>query len=270
MSVLLAGNWKMYKTRKQAVDFIDAMRPRIQQAAPNLPQMVICAPFTLLESLQNAIAELPIQVGAQTMADKLEGAFTGEISVAMLTDLGLNWVIVGHSERRQYYGETNDTVAAKTKLALEHKLTPIVCVGETLDQRDQGITDTLVTEQVNAVLHTGVDPKQVVFAYEPIWAIGTGKVCEADEANRVCALIQALAPGSRVLYGGSVKPDNATVLFGQPAIDGALIGGASLEPDSYWALVDIAMRNQKNNSLGLEGPGFYDHTDRYPSVGARA
>jgi triosephosphate isomerase (TIM) len=249
MTILLAGNWKMYKTRAEARAFVEILRNKRVDASPNPAQLVLCAPFTCLETLLNAVGDLPIQIGAQTMADKTEGAYTGEVSAPMLQDLGLQWVIVGHSERRQYYGETNETVATKTQLALDHQMTPIVCVGESLQQRDAGDTDRFVTEQVQAVMATGVDARKLVFAYEPIWAIGTGKVCEAEEANRVCALIHQLAPGCRVLYGGSVKPDNAAHLFGQPAIQGGLVGGASLDADSYWALALAAQQTQVNMTM---------------------
>ena len=249
MTILLAGNWKMFKTRAEARTFVEVLREKLAHAAPNPPQLLLCPPFTCLETLLNAVGDLPIQIGAQTMADKTEGAYTGEVSAAMLQDLGLQWVILGHSERRQYYAETNATVAAKALLALEHDLSPIVCVGESLEQREAGETDRFITEQVQAVMATGVDARKLVFAYEPIWAIGTGKVCEAEEANRVCALIHQLASGSRVLYGGSVKPDNAEQLFGQPAIQGALVGGASLDPESYWTLALAAQQGQKNMSM---------------------
>jgi triosephosphate isomerase len=183
------------------------------------------------------------------MSQHAEGAYTGEISAEMLLDVGCDWVVLGHSERRTYYGETDQGVNAKAKVALERGLTPIICVGETLEQREAGETDALIRTQTLAAVQ-GIDPKQyskLVFAYEPVWAIGTGKVCESPEANRVCALIRSIlaesgdASQTRILYGGSVKPDNAQELLNQSDIDGALVGGASLTVAQFWPIIQAGM-----------------------------
>lgn len=247
--ILIAGNWKMYKTTSEAKAFVEALANTISPIPQSaLPQVVIAAPYTTLATVKAAIDQHQVQaeVAAQNMESKHEGAYTGEISPAMLLDIGVKTVVIGHSERRQYYNETDESVNAKTLAALREHMTPIVCVGELLSEREAGQTDAVVERQVLEALK-GIDANQfakLVFAYEPVWAIGTGKVCESPEANRVCGLIRSILNRSgngeavRVLYGGSVKPDNITELLGQSDIDGALVGGASLDPASFFKLIE--------------------------------
>jgi len=248
---IVAGNWKMFKTTGEAADFVQALWKKVQaHDSAELPEIVICPPFTALATVQETVSQLgaPFVIAAQTMESRDNGAYTGEVSPPMLLDLGIRWVVIGHSERRQYYNETDETVAAKTVAALKHGITPIVCVGELLQDRETSQTDHVIEQQVLAVLdkiHADDIPK-IVVAYEPVWAIGTGKVCEAAEANRVCGLIRhhlrnaGSGDQTRVLYGGSVKPDNMQQLMQQSEIDGGLVGGASLEPDSFAALIEHA------------------------------
>jgi triosephosphate isomerase (TIM) len=254
--LLIAGNWKMVKTRAEAVNFANTLAPFLLPLASEqgLPQLMLCPNFLALQPLQQVLNDLtlPITVVAQTMESRPEGAFTGEVSPVMLIEAGISTVLLGHSERRQYYNETDDTVAAKTKAALAHGLSPIICVGETLTQREAGKTDVVITQQVTTALQdlNADQLSPIVLAYEPVWAIGTGKVCEAIEADRVCGVIRALmlqlfglsvAEQTRILYGGSMNPDNAIGLLALPNIDGGLIGGASLKPESYLALVKAAI-----------------------------
>ncbi|MFN8615427.1 MAG: triose-phosphate isomerase [Vampirovibrionales bacterium] len=253
---LIAGNWKMMKTRPQAQQFVADLAALCKQGCNAEVEWLICPPFTALASVETSItaANLPVKLGAQTMESQPEGAYTGEISAAMLVDAGVSYVILGHSERRQYYGETNATVAAKVQAAVAAGLTPIVCVGETLEQREAGVTDAIVIQQVTeglALLQQEKGP--LALAYEPVWAIGTGKTCEAPEANRVCGLIREtvasvlgtnVAQVTRVLYGGSVKPTNSGELFALSDIDGALIGGASLVASDFHAIGMSAKTSQ--------------------------
>lgn len=255
-TILVAGNWKMNKTPSETVLFLE----QLQQAMPPLTHSVealICPPTIALDSAVQATENSTVSIGAQTMDYNESGAYTGEISARMLTDCGVNHVIIGHSERREYYNETDTTVAHKAKTALKHGLTPIICVGETQTQRDAQQTDMVVANQVKQGLaRLSADRPNitdVVLAYEPIWAIGTGKTCDATEANRVCGHIRAVikavlgasaAEKIRVLYGGSVKPSNATELFGQSDIDGGLVGGASLDVESYMGLLNAALAQQ--------------------------
>lgn len=245
---LMAANWKMHKTRLDARQFISDLITCVQpNALDHKVDMVICPPFTSLEILSDSLLQTTPtawSLGAQTMDYHDQGAYTGEVSAQMLTDLSVSFVIVGHSERRAYYQETDQTVNLKIKQALANRITPIICVGESLEQRESGQTDNCVQNQVQLALE-GLTPDQrerVIFAYEPIWAIGTGKVCQAQEANRVNGLIRQWAQNDaiRVLYGGSMKPDNVVELMNQPHIDGGLVGGASLEVSSFVALVEAA------------------------------
>lgn len=250
---LIAANWKMYKTSGEARGFVSELAKQLQQA-PELAQqadLLLCAQSPLLPIVKEALKQhgLPVQVGAQTMESHEEGAYTGEVSPKLLADLGIDAVILGHSERRQYYAETDQGVNAKTKAALQHGLLPIVCVGESLEQREAGETDAHVRSQVQAALEgiSQADYVKLVFAYEPIWAIGTGKTCEAPEANRVCQLIKDITGAeTRVLYGGSMKPGNAGELMATATIDGGLIGGASLNVDDYLAIARTGINEPAN------------------------
>ncbi|ASS76500.1 triose-phosphate isomerase [Tumebacillus algifaecis] len=248
---ILAGNWKMFKTVAQAQSFVE----HLQQLAPNTTDVeaVLCAPATSLYALNNLLAGGTIKLAAQNLHQAEEGAYTGEVSALMLKDVGCSYVIIGHSERRQYFGETDDTVNQKVHAAFKHGLLPIICVGEDLDQRNQGITKNWVEEQVRAALAnvSADDVSRVVIAYEPIWAIGTGQTATAQDAGDVCTHIRQVASEMygkekgdllRIQYGGSVKPENIAELMAQPDIDGALVGGASLDPGSFAKLLQGALK----------------------------
>ena len=248
---LIAGNWKMNKTCQDSAEFIQTLA---KQALPSVESgIAIAASPTLLETLRREIttANVPVLLLAQTMESKDSGAYTGEVSPLQLKDIGADGVLIGHSERRQYYAETNETVNEKTKAALAHDLLPVICVGETLEEREAGQTDAVVREQTIAALKdlSAEQIARTVVAYEPVWAIGTGKVCEAAEAGRVCGVIRQqlselscadTAAQVRILYGGSMKPANAEELIAQADIDGGLIGGASLEVESFYSLIQTA------------------------------
>lgn len=243
---IIAGNWKMYKTVTQSISFVEHLAGLVEDVEH--VDMVICAPFPSLMALRDRLEGSHIKLAAQNVHQAEEGAYTGEVSALMLHDVGVKYVVIGHSERRQYFNETDETVNAKVQAALKHGLLPIICVGEDLDQRNQGVTKELVESQVRAALG-GVKPEDVirlVIAYEPIWAIGTGMTATAADANEVCAHIrhvisdmfgQEKADAIRIQYGGSVKPENIEELMAQPDIDGALVGGASLDPGSFAKLV---------------------------------
>ena len=242
---LIAGNWKLNKTTDEAV----ALASDIKAGATVDGVDVLVSPvFTTLSSVAKALEGSKVYVAGQNMHSELSGAFTGEISPTMLTDVGCSHVILGHSERRQYFGETDEGVARKTKVALDNGLLPISCVGETLDEREADKTMDVVGRQVDAILNavSADEAKKVVIAYEPVWAIGTGKVATPEQAQEVHAFIrkrvgevhgQAVADAVRILYGGSVKPDNVKGLMALPDVDGALVGGASLKADSFLKLV---------------------------------
>ena len=212
--------------------------PELEQTPENR-EIVLCAPFTALDVMSKSLHNNRVQLGAQNIHWEDEGAYTGEIAGTMLTEIGVRYVIVGHSERRQYFGETDETVNKRLLAAQSHDLTPILCVGETKQQRDAGETELLITTQLKKDL-VGVDQNNLIIAYEPIWAIGTGDTCEALEANRVIGLIrsQLQNPNVSIQYGGSVKPNNIDEIMAQPEIDGALVGGASLEPKSFARIVN--------------------------------
>jgi triosephosphate isomerase len=240
--IAIAGNWKMYKTQKEAKEFFIDFLPLVKNSLEsNDHQVLICAPFTNLPFLISFIANAPtnLEIGAQNLHWSESGAFTGEISAAMLTELGLKYVIVGHSERRQFFGETDTTVNQRLKAAQRHGITPILCVGETKQQRDQLETETCIYSQLELGLE-GIDQNNLIIAYEPIWAIGTGDTCATKEANRVIGLIRQQLQNQNVTiqYGGSVKPDNIDEIMAQPEIDGVLVGGASLEPASFARIVN--------------------------------
>ena len=239
---LIAGNWKMHKTAAETLSFFDVFLPLVS-SFPDDVDVVIAPPFTALAAAAERLrGQTRIALGAQTVHWELQGAFTGEVSVPMLVEHGVRYVIVGHSERRAYFAETDLTINLKVKVSLAHGITPIVAVGETLDERDAGITDERVVTQVRAALK-GVSPVQlsrVVIAYEPIWAIGTGQNCDAAEANRVMGVIRGSIEGLEsvpILYGGSMKADNVAVYAQQEHINGGLVGGASLDAASFATLI---------------------------------
>jgi triosephosphate isomerase len=239
---LIAGNWKMHKTTVEAVELARGLRA---MALPEGVDVVVCPPFTALAAVARELAGSAIGLGAQNMHEAPFGAYTGEISAPMLRDLDVNWVILGHSERRQFFNETDAAVARKVGAALAHGITPIVAVGETAEEHAAGLTIEKVlrqTEGAFAELSRG-DVATCVVAYEPIWAIGTGNVDTAENANRVMGAIRACVSGledARILYGGSMKGENAAALMAQENIDGGLIGGASLTLASFMAVVDAA------------------------------
>ena len=247
---IIAGNWKMNKTATEANALIDELIPAVKDAGC---EVVICTPFTDLVTAVAKCKGTNIHVGAENVHFEKSGAFTGEISADMLTDIGVEYVVIGHSERRQYFAETNETVNKRTKAALAGGLKPIICVGESLDQREQGVTEELVRMQVKIALNgvTADELKNVVIAYEPIWAIGTGKTATADQAEEVCAAIRKVvgelygedaAKALTVQYGGSMNPKNAEELLSKPDVDGGLIGGASLKADQFAVIVDAATK----------------------------
>ncbi|UCH36733.1 MAG: triose-phosphate isomerase [Armatimonadota bacterium] len=258
---LVAGNWKMFKTQQEATQFAADFVSLIEDV--HGVEVALCPPFTALAAATEALRGCDVGLGGQDCFWEEEGAFTGQVAPHMLVEVGCEYVIIGHSERRgrfgttpedwapevlALFGDSDQTVNRKVKAALAAGLTPIICMGETADERDRGETDSVVRGQLQAALD-GVSAEQVaglVIAYEPVWAIGTGRTCDAAEANRVSKLIRdavraefgdAAAEGIRIQYGGSVKPGNAAEILGQPEIDGALVGGASLKPTDFAAIV---------------------------------
>jgi triosephosphate isomerase len=244
---LIAGNWKMHKTISEAEAFVASLLPRLATADA---EVALCPPFLALQALVDSARGSRLRVFAQNMHHAAEGAFTGEVSAAMLTEVGVHGVILGHSERREMFGESDRALAMKVPAALEAGLVPILCVGETEEERDAGDTERKLRHQVKEdLMRVDVDQLgEVVIAYEPIWAIGTGRVASAEQAQEAIAFVRALvadrsaeqAERTRVLYGGSVKPENAPELLALPDVDGALVGGASLDPDSFAAIVATA------------------------------
>ncbi len=236
--IVIAGNWKMYKTQAESLEFLQGFMSELD-ATPDEREVVVCAPFTNLGLLSKSLHGSRVQLGAQNVHWEDAGAYTGEIAGGMLAEIGVRLVVVGHSERRQYFGETDETVNLRLRAAQRHGLTPILCVGETKQQRDASETEAVIFNQLAKDL-VGVDQQNLVIAYEPIWAIGTGDTCEATEANRVIGLIRQKLTNANVSiqYGGSVKPDNIDEIMAQPEIDGALVGGASLDPKSFARIVN--------------------------------
>jgi triosephosphate isomerase len=242
----IAANWKMNKTVAEAAEFVDALLPRI---AATQSDVVVCPPFTALAEVVERSRGSALRVAAQNMHEEDSGAFTGEVSAPMLVELDVSAVVLGHSERRQYFGESDEVLSRKVPAALAAGLEPILCVGESEAARDAGETEEVLERQLQADL-AGVEAAQldrVVIAYEPIWAIGTGRTATPDQAQEVSAFVRdvlrmrgAAAQKLRILYGGSVKPDNAAELLGLPDVDGALVGGASLDPVDFAAIVDAA------------------------------
>ena len=243
---IIAGNWKMHKTIAEALEFVNEVKDRVNN---DKVEAVICAPFTLLKDLKQATKGTNIKIGAQNMHFEEKGAFTGEISPLMLKELDMDYVVIGHSERRQYFNETDETVNKKVLKALEVGIDPILCVGETLEEREAGNTKDVCKVQVEKALEnvSKEDLAKVVIAYEPVWAIGTGKTATSEDANDVIAYIREvvanlygeLANEVRIQYGGSVKPSNVAEIMNQSEIDGALVGGASLEANDYVELVNF-------------------------------
>jgi len=240
---IIAGNWKMYKTEFEALDFVRALRPLVEAVKDRT--IVLCAPFTNLSKLYDAVVDTNLKLGGQNLYWENEGAFTGEISAPMLKAVGCTYVIIGHSERRQYFGETDETVNKKLMAALNHSLFPIVCFGETLEQREKGETLKVLENQIRKGLKNLETShwEEVIIAYEPVWAIGTGKTASAQQAQEAHEFIRKLLPKEvaqqvRILYGGSVKPENSQELMAQGDIDGALVGGASLKIESFAAIVN--------------------------------
>jgi triosephosphate isomerase len=244
----IAGNWKMHKTIAEGQAFVKKLRPLVEPI--DMVEVGLCVPYTALYPAVQACKGSRIKVCAQNMHFDPHGAYTGEVSAPMLTEIGVQGVVLGHSERRQYFGETDRALQEKVPAALAAGLEPILCVGESEEEREEGETERRLRHQVQEALEK-VEPDdlpRVVVAYEPIWAIGTGKVATSDQAQEAIAFIRALvgdrskeaAELVRVLYGGSVKPDNAAEILEQPDVDGALVGGASLDPEDFAAIVSAA------------------------------
>ena len=246
---LVAGNWKMHKTVPEAEAYIQGLLPRVSTA--DGVDVAVCAPFTALQALVDSVRGSRVEVYAQNMHQAPQGAFTGEISAAMLTDVDVHGVVLGHSERRQHFNETDRALSEKVPAAMNAGIKPILCVGETEDERERGDTERKLRHQVQEGLEKLETQRlgDVVIAYEPIWAIGTGKDATPDQAQEAIAFVRALvadrdreqAERTRILYGGSVSPDNAGELLGLPDVDGALVGGASLEVESFAAIVEAAL-----------------------------
>jgi triosephosphate isomerase len=247
---IIAANWKMHKTHLEAIQAVQKLSYLLDRDDAERVEVVICPPFTALRAVETLINSdrLPYALGAQNVHPKDEGAFTGEVSAPMLTALEVRYVIVGHSERRELFGEDDALVAAKVRAVLAHGMTPILCVGETLRERDLGSTEEKVTGQVRAALAgvTAADAERLVVAYEPIWAIGTGRNAEPADAGEVIGLIRrtlaelfgdGVAGAIRIQYGGSVKAGNIRDFMAHPEVDGALVGGASLDPEEFALIV---------------------------------
>jgi triosephosphate isomerase (TIM) len=244
---IIAGNWKMFNTISEALKLIEELKPLVVNAKVDV---VVCPTFVCLDAVKKATAGTNIKVGAQNMYFEEKGAFTGEVAPGMLEELGIDYVVIGHSERRQYFNETDFTVNKKLKAAFAHKITPILCVGEALKEREANITEEIIGNQIKLDLD-GLSKEQIeelVIAYEPIWAIGTGKTATADQANETIAFIRKTVAGifgkevadkTRIQYGGSVKPATIAEQMGKSDIDGALVGGASLVAKDFAAIVNF-------------------------------
>jgi triosephosphate isomerase (TIM) len=245
---LIAGNWKMYKTVEEAEGFIQALLPRVSTAGG--VDVGICPTFTSLQAMVDSTRGSRVQVFAQNMHHANEGAFTGEVAPPMLTEIGVHGVVLGHSERREHFGESDRSLQLKVPAAMEAGLLPILCVGETEEERERGDTERKLRHQVQEALQRVETERlgEVVIAYEPIWAIGTGRVATPEQAQEAIAFVRALvgdrsreqSESTRILYGGSVKPENAAELLALPDVDGALVGGASLDAESFAAIVAAA------------------------------
>lgn len=249
--VIIAGNWKLNKTSREALTLVEELKREVVNVEG--VDIVVCPPFTALDTVSDSIMDTNIALGAQNIYWQDSGAFTGEVSAPMLKDLSVKYVIIGHSERRQYFGETNETVNKRLKAALAHGLTPIVCVGENLAERESNKTFDIIKNHCEGSLAnlTSEEAKKIVLAYEPVWAIGTGKTATPEQAQEVHAYIRQLltklfnsdvAQSIRIQYGGSVTPENIASLIAKPDIDGALVGGASLKAPSFAAIVKSARK----------------------------
>lgn len=247
---MIAGNWKMNNNKQETLDFLTSFLPKTKGLTA---EVVICPPFTDLYAAADKLKGTAAKLGAQNMHWEEKGAFTGEVSPLMLKEIPCDYVIIGHSERRQFFAETDETVNKKVKTAFKHGLLSIVCVGESLAQREKGTTMAWILSQVEKALKdiTSEETEKIVFAYEPIWAIGTGKTASAADAQEVIGAIRKkiaemydvnVAEKVRILYGGSVKPENVKELMAEADIDGALVGGASLKPDSFYALCSFNLQ----------------------------
>ncbi|MGN0603172.1 MAG: triose-phosphate isomerase [Oscillospiraceae bacterium] len=248
---VIAGNWKMNKTRPEAKELLEAIKPLVADAAGKV-EVIACVPYTNLETAVATTAGSNVKVGAENVHFEKSGAFTGEISADMLVEVGVEYVVLGHSERRQYFGETDETVNKRTKAALAAGLKPIVCVGELLWERECNITEEVIARQIKLDLFdiSAEDMKKTIIAYEPVWAIGTGKTATADQAEEVCAFIRAtlaklygaeVADAVTIQYGGSMNAGNAAELLSKPNVDGGLIGGASLKAADFNTIVQAAV-----------------------------
>lgn len=248
---IIAGNWKMNKTRPEAKELLEAIKPLVANAEGKV-EVIACVPFTNLETAVNTTAGSNVKVGAENVHFEKSGAFTGEISADMLVELGVEYVVIGHSERRQYFGETDETVNKRTKAALAAGLKPIVCVGELLWERECNITEEVIARQIKLDLFdvSADDVKKTVIAYEPVWAIGTGKTATADQAEEVCAFIRSTladiydeetTQAVTIQYGGSMNAKNCAELLAKENVDGGLIGGASLKAEDFNTIVQAAV-----------------------------
>jgi len=228
----------MHKTQAESLEFLQSFLPKLENTAEDR-EAILCAPYTDLGVMSKNLHGTRVRLGAQNVHWEESGAFTGEISPAMLTEVGVTYAVIGHSERRQYFGETDETVNLRARAAQQAGLTPILCVGESKQQRDAGETEAVIAQQLKTNL-VGIDLSKLVIAYEPIWAIGTGDTCDAKEANRVIGLIRSqLSSGDvPIQYGGSVKTANIDDIMAQPEIDGVLVGGASLDPEGFARIVN--------------------------------
>ncbi len=245
---IIAGNWKMYKTNSEAARLVRQMANRLEKNPAKKCKVIVCPPFTALSTVNEVLKNSKIEFGAQNLYGEVEGAYTGEISAKMIKSTGAKWVIIGHSERRRYFKEDENTINRKIQVALENKLKVIFCVGETLEERNQNLTKDIVLNQVEWGLKgfSEKELKNIVIAYEPVWAIGTGKTASPKQAQDVHAFLREMLDAlfesnisqkMPILYGGSVKPENAKGLFEQPDIDGALVGGACLKADSFHKII---------------------------------
>jgi triosephosphate isomerase len=247
---VIAGNWKMNKTRPETTDLIGKLKPVAEKT--DGVEVVVCVPYTDLETAVSAAKGTNIKVGAQNVHYEKSGAFTGEVSADMLKEIGVEYVVIGHSERRQFFGETDETVNKRTKAALSAGLVPIVCVGELLWERETDITEEVVSRQIKLGLYgiSADDAEKIIIAYEPVWAIGTGKTATSEQAEEACSLIrerlaklygEKSAEKITIQYGGSMNSANAAQLLSKPNVDGGLIGGASLKPDDFGAIINAAV-----------------------------